>query len=206
MKASSSRCCKKLKGIKMNNNFLSEPLKEKTTQDFIDNFIDEDVVSEFQTLASELGLSDEQMQGVWDWMIEGAFEFVEDLNQKAGDYCSETEDYLRGVYGNSFEARKKAANNLIHKYGGNELIDFLKRTGLGNCREIASFLMKIADVAAEDRGLVGEKASVLSSEEKIKAEIARLMAVPAYMQARHPEHDTTVQQVYRLRKRLFGEE
>lgn len=32
------------------------------------------------------------------------------------------------------------------------------------------------------------------------------MAVPAYMQARHPEHETTVQQVYRLRKRLFGEE
>ena len=77
---------------------------------------------------------------------------------------------------------------------------------MGNCREIISFLMKLADASAEDRGLIGEKTSALSSEEKIKAEIARLMAVPAYMQARHPEHDMTVRQVYRLRKRLFGEE
>ena len=82
----------------------------------------------------------------------------------------------------------------------------MKNSGIGNCREIIAFLIKLADAAGEDRGLIGEKSSVLSSEEKIKAEIARLMAVPAYMQARHPEHETTVQQVYRLRKRLFGEE
>lgn len=190
----------------MNNNTVTALPEKEATQDLINKFIDEEIVNEFQTLAAELALSEEQARGVWDWLLQGAMRFVEDLNQDAADYCSETEEYLRGVYGNGLDARKKAANDLILKYGGDELASFLKKSGIGNCREIISFLMKLADAAGEDRGLVGEKASALSSEEKIKAEIARLMAVPAYMQARHPEHDATVQQVYRLRKRLFGEE
>ncbi|MBO4521161.1 MAG: hypothetical protein J5787_08160 [Alphaproteobacteria bacterium] len=190
----------------MNNNTESVPLKEEMAQDLINKIIDEETVGEFQTLASDLALSEEQAQGIWNWLVQGAMSFVEDLNRDAAEYCSETEEYLRGVYGNSLEARKKAANDLILKYGGDELVAFLKKSGIGNCREILSFLMNLADAASEDRGLIGEKASVLSSEEKIKAEIARLMAEPAYMQARHPEHDATVQQVYRLRKHLFGEE
>jgi len=186
---------------------MSVPSKEETAQqDLINKLVDEETVNEFQTLASELALSEEQAQGVWNWLVQGAMRFVEDLNRDAADYCSETEEYLRGVYGKGLEARKRAANDLILKYGGDELVAFLKKSGIGNCREIVSFLMKLADAAGEDRGLIGEKVSALSSEEKIKSEIARLMAVPAYMQARHPEHDSTVQQVYRLRKRLFGEE
>ena len=190
----------------MNNNTMSASPEEETAQDLINKFIDEETVGEFQALASELALSEEQAQGVWNWLLRGAARFVEDLNRDAADYCAETEEYLRGVYGNGFESRKKAANDLILKYGGDELAAFLKKSGIGNCREVVSFLMKLADACAEDRGLIGEKASALSSEEKIRAEIARLMAAPAYMRAGHPEHDATVRQVYRLRKRLFGEE
>ena len=193
MSESLSRYCKKLKGIKMNHNL---PMPQENISDAtIDEIIDEGAFEEFKSLAEELRLSEEQAQGIWDWIVEGALRFVGDLNVKAREYCNETENQLRSVYGRDFEAKQKAAQNLIRKYGG-----------IGNCREIIAFLIKLADAAGEDRGLIGEKSSVLSSEEKIKAEIARLMAVPAYMQARHPEHETTVQQVYRLRKRLFGEE
>lgn len=204
MSESLSRYCKKLKGIKMNHNL---PMPQENISDAtIDEIIDEEAFEEFKSLAEELRLSEEQAQGIWDWIVEGALRFVGDLNVKAREYCNETENQLRSVYGRDFEAKQKAAQNLIRKYGGEEMADFLKNSGIGNCREIIAFLIKLADAAGEDRGLIGEKSSVLSSEEKIKAEIARLMAVPAYMQARHPEHETTVQQVYRLRKRLFGEE
>lgn len=199
-----SRYCKKLKGIKMNHD-LPMP-QENMSGEMIDEIIDEEAFEEFKSLAEDLRLSEEQAQGIWDWIVEGALRFIGDLDVKAQAYCNETENQLRSVYGRDFEAKQKAAQNLIRKYGGDELVSFLKNSGIGNCREIIAFLIKLADAAGEDRGLAGEKASVLSSEEKIKAEIARLMAVPAYMQARHPEHETTVQQVYRLRKRLFGEE
>ena len=172
----------------------------------INEIIDDEAFEEFEQLAAQLALSEKQAQGIWDWIVQGALQFVEDLNFQAKNYCYETENYLRNAYGRDFEVKRKAARRLIQKYGGDELIDFLKNSGVGNCREIISFLMNLADAANEDRGLVGEKSAVLSGDEQIKAEIARLMAVPAYMQARHPEHDMTVQKVYRLRKRLFGEE
>ena len=172
----------------------------------INEIIDDEAFEEFEQLAAQLALSEKQAQGIWDWIVQGALQFVEDLNFKTKNYCYETENYLRNAYGRDFEVKRKAARRLIQKYGGDELMDFLKNSGVGNCREIISFLMNLADAANEDRGLVGEKSAVLSGDEQIKAEIARLMAVPAYMQARHPEHDMTVQKVYRLRKRLFGEE
>ncbi len=187
------------------NNALSLP-KENVQGNMMDDLIDEEAFEEFKSLAENLNLSEEQAQAVWDWIVQGALRFVDDLNESASRYCSDAENQLRGLYGNDFDMKRKAALNLIRKYGGRELETFLKKSGIGNCREIIAFLINLADAAAEDRGLVGEKSSVLSSEEKIKAEIARLMAVPAYMQARHPEHDSTVQQVYRLRKRLFAEE
>ena len=188
------------------NNTLSISSEDRQAEELVREIVDEETVNDFRELAAELQLSEEQAQGVWEWIVDGAVRFVGELNQNAADYCAETESQLRGLFGHEFEARKKAANALVQKYGGDELVSFLKRSGIGNCREIVSFLMKLADISAEDRGLIGEKASALSGEERIKAEIARLMAVPAYMQARHPEHDMTVQQVYRLRKRLFGEE
>lgn len=180
--------------------------QEKLSGTKMDEIIDEEAFEEFKSLSEELNLSEEQAQGIWDWIVEGALRFVDDLDLKSRKYCDETENRLRSVYGRDLEAKQKAAQNLIRKYGGEELVSFLKNSGIGNCREIVDFLIKLADAAGEDRGLVGEKSAVLSSEEKIKAEIARLMAVPAYMQAGHPEHETTVRQVYRLRKRLFGEE
>ena len=111
----------------MNNNTVTASVEKEAAQDLINKFIDEETVNEFQALAAELGLSEEQTQGVWNWLVQGAMRFVEDLNQDAADYCSETEEYLRGIYGNGLEARKKAANDLILKYGGDELAAFLKK-------------------------------------------------------------------------------
>lgn len=172
----------------------------------VQDLIDDAALAEFEDLADTIGLTEEQAQAVWDWIVEGALRFVGDLNADARAYCDEAEQEMRSRYGRGFEAKKKAVQNLIRKYGGDELAGFLKNSGIGNCCEIVDFLIKVADAADEDRGLAGEKAAEISGEDKIKAEIARLMAVPAYMQAAHPEHESVVRQVYGLRKRLFGEE
>nr|DAH62480.1 MAG TPA: putative protease [Caudoviricetes sp.] len=171
----------------------------------LEDLIDDAVFDDFGTLAEELKLSGEQAQGIWDWIVDGATRFVEEINDCAHGYCDCAERRLRAEFGGEYDAKIKAARAMVYKYGGDELASFLKKSGLANCGELVGFLMKIADAAAEDRGLVGEKAQIVSNEDRIKAEIARLSAVPAYMQASHPDHDSVVRQVYGLRKRLFGE-
>lgn len=188
------------------NNALDLRVPDTVSEDFINEIISEEAVADFEEMADEIGLSPEQAQRIFAWMLEGAARFAGELNGAAEEYCCESEKQLRSMFGREYEARQKAAVNLINKYGGEELVSFLRKSGIGNCREIVAFLMRLADAATEDRGLVGEKSAEFSTEDKIKSEIARLMAVPAYMQAQHPEHDTTVKQVYQLRRRLFNEE
>ena len=95
--------------------------QENMSGEMIDEIIDEEAFEEFKSLAEDLRLSEEQAQGIWDWIVEGALRFVGDLDVKAQAYCNETENQLRSVYGRDFEAKQKAAQNLIRKYGGDEL-------------------------------------------------------------------------------------
>lgn len=170
------------------------------------DFIDEEDKAEFHALAENLGLTERQEAGVWGWIEDGVREFVEELDNASETYVQDAEADLHRLFGRDFERKQKGAAALVRKYGGDGFVEFLNETGLCNCREIVAFLMRLADAAGEDRGLVGEKSAVVPSAERLKAEIAGLTANPAYMQAQHPDHAKTVQAVYALRKRLFNED
>ncbi len=170
------------------------------------DFIDDEDKAEFHDLAESLGLDERQEAGVWGWIENGVREFAEELDSASETYADEAEADLRRQFGRDFDRRRQGAAELVRKYGGDGFVEFLNETGLSNCREIVAFLMRLADAAGEDRGLVGEKSAAVPSADRLKAEIAGLTANPAYMQAQHPDHAKTVQAVYALRKRLFNED
>ncbi len=172
----------------------------------VNDFIDDEDKAEFHDLAESLGLNERQEAGVWGWIEDGVREFAEELNNDSETYVQDAESELRRQFGRDFERRRNGAADLVRKYGGDGFVEFLNETGLCNCREIVAFLMRLADAAGEDRGLVGEKSAVVPSADRLKAEIAGLTSNPAYMQAQHPDHAKTVQAVYALRKRLFNED
>ncbi|MGN0904545.1 MAG: hypothetical protein ACI4PW_05255 [Alphaproteobacteria bacterium] len=179
---------------------------EGISQEYMQDLIDDEALESFNELAESLALSPEQAEGVWMWMMHGAARFVAQFNRKAADYCCDVERDLHETLGPGYEGKIRNAARLVRQYGGDELVDFLRDSGVGNRREVISFLIRLADMMGEDKGLVGEKSALLSSADALKAEIARLMAEPAYMQGRHPAHEQAVQKVYGLRKRLFNEE
>lgn len=172
----------------------------------VNDFIDDEDKAEFHDLAENLGLDKRQAAGVWGWIEDGVREFAAELDGDAESYVQEAEADLRRQFGRDFDRRRHNAAELVRKYGGDGFVEFLNETGLCNCREIVAFLMRLADAADEDRGLVGEKSAAVPSADRLKAEIAGLTANPAYMQAQHPDHAKTVQAVYALRKRLFNED
>ena len=155
------------------------------------DFIDEEDKAEFHALTENLGLTERQEAGVWGWIEDGVREFAEELDNASETYVQDAEADLHRLFGRDFERKQKGAAALVRKYGGDGFV---------------AFLMRLADAAGEDRGLVGEKSAVVPSAERLKAEIAGLTANPAYMQAQHPDHAKTVQAVYALRKRLFNED
>lgn len=168
--------------------------------------IDEETRSEFDDLAARLEMNDEQKNGVWEWITACTAELVDEIMAANDRECDETERALRTKFGRDYDRKMNGAAELVRRYGGEETVAFMKKSGLCNNLELLTFLMALADAAAEDRGLVGEKSAPVSSVDKLKGEIAALMANPAYMQAGHPDHDRTVNAVFALRKRMFNEE
>ena len=100
--------------------------QENMSGEMIDEIIDEEAFEEFKSLAEDLRLSEEQAQGIWDWIVEGALRFIGDLDVKAQAYCNETENQLRSVYGRDFEAKQIRLADLVRQVDAIEGIQRLR--------------------------------------------------------------------------------
>ena len=170
-----------------------------------DEIIDPEAMQNFEALADKVGMTHEQAQTVWNWMTEGAARLITESKKKLDDHRAEAEAMLRREFGASFDAKREKAAELVRRFGGEETLEFMTANGIADCPEIVSFLMRLSDVLGEDGGLAGEKRVVFSSGNRLKEEIARLMAEKAYMNVSDPGHDEAVRKVYALRRRLCGE-
>lgn len=170
-----------------------------------DEIIDPEVMADFENTAAEAGLSHEQMQIVWNWMVKGALRLLSETKRKLEDYRTDSEALLRKKFGDGFDVRRRKAIELVRRFGGDETLDFMASNGIADCPEVVSFLMNLSDVLDEDEGLIGEKRGFFGSKDRLKEEIAGLMAQKAYLDACAPGHGEAVQKVYALRRRLCGE-
>lgn len=170
-----------------------------------DGIIDPETMQDFEALANSVGMSHEQAEAVWNWMAEGAVRLIADSKKKLDDYRADSEALLRREFGDMFDIKRKKAVELVRRFGGDETLDFMAKNGIADCPEVVSFLMRLSDVLGEDGGLAGERRVGFSSKERLKEEIAKLMSDKAYMSASDPGHETAVQKVYALRRRLCGE-
>ena len=170
-----------------------------------EEIIDPEAMEDFDNLAHEIGMTPEQSESVWNWMVKGAIRLMEKSKNDLDRSRSESEEALRREFGDRYEIRRKSAVDLIRRFGGEDTLQFMNASGIADCREVVSFLMKLSEVLGEDRGLIGEKRQDFMSDGRLKDEICRLMAQKAYMSAADPSHDSIVNKVYALRRRLCGE-
>ena len=179
---------------------------EGVAENFIDQYVNAKDVSDFAGLAESLALTDEQAKAVWDFMIKGAARVCNEINACSDAYYADVEKFFNNRYGAGAAQKGREIAALIKEFGGQEFADFLVGSGLGNRRETVTFFANLIDALGEDDALAGEKGVPVASSAALNDEIARLMAHPAYMQSKHPEHDAYVQKVFGLRKRLFNED
>ena len=55
------------------------PARDGNVPAAVQDLIDDAALAEFEDLADTLGLTEEQAQAVWDWIVEGALRFVGDF-------------------------------------------------------------------------------------------------------------------------------
>ncbi len=165
--------------------------------------MNEEVSKAFRDTAHQLGLSDKQAAGLFDWYWKNTTAQHADMQKKGELAREEATVALRTEYGEAFERKVVAGERALDEFGSEELIEHLKETGLNNDPRMIRFLANVGEKMMEDGGLKGTgTGSGAQTPEEIQDEINTLMAKPAYVNKKDPEHESLTRQAYNLRKRL----
>ena len=166
--------------------------------------LEETYLNSFREHALNAGLRPNQANQMMDF-VRGTIENMNETATKGAEeaaYASEQE--LRQEFGQAFEQRiemaKLAANNLL---GDTEMFDSIQLSDgrlLGDHPDIIRMFSNLATQIGEDN-LAGETTELVMTPEEASRQIAEMTRRDGpYFDRMHPEHDTYVAEVLRLRE------
>lgn len=111
---------------------------------------------------------------------------------------------LRAEWGERYEGNITIASRAMNKLFGGKAAASITASGLGRNPDFIRGLVKYGATALEDLG-IDKHGSAVRSPNELSEDIANLQANPAYWDAAHPEHESTVAKAQALFKRLHQE-
>lgn len=141
--------------------------------------------------------------GVPPAMAQEAINFIWEFNdQKQGELATTrieankaAEAAVRKAWGGKYDENLALSQRAINDYGGADLVNFLKTTGLGNNLAIANAFRDLGVYRSED-GMVG--GATTAEANNFLAQANEKMADPAYWNSQDPKHARLRQEVESL--------
>ena len=159
--------------------FFSKVGRPDTADDYKlgeDLGLPEDLMQVMKAQAHKLGYTNKQLNELLGTYKEWAASQAETSEAERIKSFEAAEAELKGKYGDLYEAKVHTANNLIGKFGTDEISKRLEETGLGNDPKFIDMMIKIADQFADDTAIGEALNTDLSSVNQAKREIASLRA------------------------------
>jgi len=173
------------------------------TENMPDTPVDGDLANTFFQEAHRIGLSKSQAAALIRFNSEQQAEQVQSAEANFNSTMEQTEQVLRGEYGNAYDQNLQMAQKAAHDFGGDELIAALNKSGLGNDPSVIRAFHNVAKVISNDEiiGGGGRQGFVMAPGEA-KQSIADNQRDPnfmsAYQDAGHAGHQEAVQEMGRL--------
>jgi hypothetical protein len=158
----------------------------------------------FKSALYDAGLSHAQAQKMAEYISSTVASAQENFNENADEARYAAEQELRQEFGQAFEQRLEMANlaakNLL---GDTEIFDEIQLSDgrmLGDHPAIIRMFSELAAQIGEDN-LAGETTELVMTPEEASRQIAEMTRRDGpYWDKMHPEHDTYIQEVLRLRE------
>ena len=136
-----------------------------------------ETIDGFKQLSHDIGLLPHQVKALYQWQHEQAVGNVKNHTDATATALRASEGELRKEYGKAFDGNLSAAQGLLKKFGGAEVIQALESTGLGNNPHMVRFMVKVARQFGEDGNtLVGDTQSGVLTPAEAKVEVEKIMA------------------------------
>lgn len=116
----------------------------------------EDIENGFKTAAHSLGLSQNQMQGLFGWYMAGstgAFKADAEARQAAADEGMEA---IKKEHGDQYPEYVKTVDRAVQQFGGDEFKKFMDDSGMGNNPAIVKTFYNIGKAMSEDTFVDGK--------------------------------------------------
>lgn len=161
---------------------------------------DDKTEKKFLMQAHTMGLTNKQVQGIFDWL--GTF--TDEALREGGIRLEKTTEELQKEWGSNYARNVAYAQRTVQQVGGDEIKQLLDDTGLGNHPAFVRFFAKIGKELAEDGIIPGGIMGIPGREEALQkiAELKNDRKGP-YWDVNHPDHITTIQKVEELYKLVY---
>jgi len=115
----------------------------------------------------------------------------EQTNQEIGE--------LKKEWGAAYDSKIKAAQVALKAFGGDEIMTYLKESGLDTNTKLARLFAKVGESLSEDQNDLGGATSNALTPMAADKELNGIMSNPAYFDKDHPDHERLVNYAVELR-------
>lgn len=166
----------------------------------------EEVLNEFKSVAKDLKLLPQQADKLARWWIEKESEILAEQERVAEERVKEAEKSLRKEWGQAFESKLLLARKAVEAVGGEDLLERLEETGLGNAPVVIKAFARIGEMLSEDTLKGFRPGWYAMTPEEAREQIRKIMndTKGPYWDEFHPEHEAVVKKVLELRKIAGG--
>ena len=165
--------------------------------------VSEDSTKQVRDLAFQLGLDKKGGAVLHNALGEAAKRGQDLQKEQIENYAKESMEFFTKEWGQAKDQNMEMAKNAVREFGGDELVEMLDQTGLGNRKEVINAFYKAGRAIAEDGDLIGKTtAGFTKSPGEAKAEIGALKMddnfMKAYLTKNHSGHKDAVNKMAHL--------
>lgn len=153
--------------------------------------IDQAKVDTFKQLAHKLGLLPHQLEGLYNYQISEVMNASKLHSENTQKQINEVTAQLKNEWGEAFDAKLAKAEKVVDTFASDEEKAYLIQSGFNRDPRIIKMLNRIGEAISEDSFVKNGGEATMTPKEAL-AEIAKIDANPAFLQAQHPEHKALV--------------
>lgn len=164
--------------------------------------IPEEFLNQFKTQAHQFGVLPNQAQKLINWFND--VNKIAETNMAAQHKATVEKSIgdLKTEWGDAYQLKLNRAFQVANKFGGEELISYLDKTGLGNDTKLIKLLATLGEEMSKEGKIVDANSaqSGVFSPAEAKLEVEKIMGDKShpYFDKSHPGHKSAVDEVSKL--------
>ena len=168
--------------------------------------LDETMINEFKSKAHEAGLNQSQIEALNSWYWEHTSKSYEALNDGATTAQEQSVTDLKKEWGERYDVNLTMATRAVEQFGGDDFVNYLEETGLGNNPQMVRFMHNVAKANLEEGNIEGQGNDNSRSmhPSQIREQINDVMSQAAYTNNQDPNHGVLVNKVQKLFERMHS--